>query len=62
MYYLTYKQTDNRDDEFLTSRLLFLCTYETDLDFRDIFAKHHLAESLNAVSIYHSWFPLDSSY
>ncbi|MCJ1477990.1 hypothetical protein MMC13_006665 [Lambiella insularis] len=40
-------KNDNRDDEFLGSRLLFLTTYETNLDFEDLFENHQLAESIN---------------
>ncbi|MCJ1288860.1 hypothetical protein MMC34_000391 [Xylographa carneopallida] len=40
-------KNDNREDEFLASRLLFLTTYETNLDFEDLFENHQLAESIN---------------
>lgn len=36
----------------LTSRVLFLSTYDTELDFDDLFNSHHLAESINQVRIY----------
>nr|POE49166.1 synembryn-like protein c3e7.04c [Quercus suber] len=40
-------QVDDRDDEFLISRLLFLLTYNTDLDFETLFAQNRLAASIN---------------
>ena len=43
-------QHDNRDDEFLGSRLLFLCTYDTKLDFDELFANNDLADSIDNVS------------
>lgn len=36
----------------LTSRVLFLSTYDTKLDFDDLFHNHGLAESINKVRIY----------
>lgn len=44
-------QNDNREDELLTSRVLFLSTYDTKLDFDDLFNNHQLAESMNQVRI-----------
>ncbi|EON68086.1 hypothetical protein W97_07234 [Coniosporium apollinis CBS 100218] len=40
-------KTDNRDDEFLVSRILFLLTYETDLNFEGLVEQHQLADSIN---------------
>jgi len=42
-------QNDNRDDEFLISRILFLMTYDTNLDYEKLVADHQLAESINQV-------------
>ncbi|KAI9715453.1 MAG: hypothetical protein M1812_005929 [Candelaria pacifica] len=41
---------DNRDDEFLNSRVLFLMTYDTNLDFERLIDEHQLADSINQVS------------
>lgn len=38
---------DNRDDEFLISRILFLLTYNTTVDFDLLISKHNLTESIN---------------
>jgi hypothetical protein len=35
------------DDEFLSARLLLLCTYRTNLDFDPLFEKHRIAEIIN---------------
>lgn len=37
---------DNRDDEFLVSRILFLTTYDTNIDIEALIDKHHLAENI----------------
>ncbi|OJD20575.1 hypothetical protein ACJ73_08089, partial [Blastomyces percursus] len=42
---------ENSDDEFLASRLLFLATYDTDLDFDKLFDNNSLGESLNNVRV-----------
>lgn len=42
-------QVDNRDDEFLISRILFLMTYDTNLDFDKLNADHQVADSINKV-------------
>lgn len=42
-------QTDDRDDEFLISRILFLMTYSMTLDFDKLISEHGLAHSVNAV-------------
>ncbi|KAJ9640469.1 hypothetical protein H2199_006008 [Coniosporium tulheliwenetii] len=41
------KETDNRDDEFLVSRILFLLTYETNINFENLVDQHQLADSIN---------------
>lgn len=38
---------DHRDDEFLVSRILFLLTYSTKLDFEPLIDNHQLADSIN---------------
>ncbi len=38
---------DNRDDEFLVSRIIFLTTYDTDIDVEALIDQHHLAETIN---------------
>ena len=38
---------DNRDDEFLCSRILFLLTYNTRIDFEELVEQKQLAESIN---------------
>ncbi|SLM33786.1 Guanine nucleotide exchange factor, Ric8 [Lasallia pustulata] len=40
-------KNDNRDDEFLVSRILFLMTYDTNLNFDGLFEHHQLSESIN---------------
>ncbi|KAK3067585.1 hypothetical protein LTS18_001031, partial [Coniosporium uncinatum] len=37
-------QTDNSDDEFVLARLLFLCTYETNVDFDKLVRAHQVAD------------------
>ena len=39
-------KNDNRDDEFLVSRILFLTTYETNINLLTLITKHHLAETV----------------
>ncbi|KAG8632004.1 hypothetical protein KVT40_001144 [Elsinoe batatas] len=41
-------KTDDRDDEFLTSRILFFATYTAKLDISVLFEKHSLAESITS--------------
>jgi hypothetical protein len=40
-------KNDNWDDEFLVSRILFLLTYNTKLDFEMLITQHQLADSIN---------------
>jgi len=42
-------QTDNSDDEFVLARILFLCTYETNVDFDKLVRVHQVADSINSV-------------
>ncbi|KAI8946368.1 guanine nucleotide exchange factor [Xylaria longipes] len=39
-------KNDNRDDEFLVSRIVFLTTYDTDINLEQLIDKYSLAESL----------------
>ncbi|KAF4553038.1 Guanine nucleotide exchange factor synembryn-like protein [Elsinoe fawcettii] len=41
-------KTDDRDDEFLTSRILFFATYTAKLDIPVLFEKHGLAGSITS--------------
>ncbi|KAI9815956.1 MAG: hypothetical protein M1827_001948 [Pycnora praestabilis] len=47
-------QNDNRDDEFLISRILFLTTYDTNVDFEMLIDEHSLADSINSHVARHS--------
>ncbi|KAF2804648.1 uncharacterized protein BDZ99DRAFT_467335 [Mytilinidion resinicola] len=47
-------KSDNTDDEFLISRILFLLTYDSDLDFDSLVRSHQLAESINAAIARHA--------
>ncbi|KAL8695436.1 MAG: hypothetical protein Q9218_000014 [Villophora microphyllina] len=47
-------QNDNREDELLYSRILFLLTYNTTLDFSEVFDDYHLAESIHSNIARHS--------
>ncbi|KAF2098378.1 hypothetical protein NA57DRAFT_66698 [Rhizodiscina lignyota] len=40
-------KVDNRDDEFLVSRILFLMTYNTNLNFEKLVNDNQLADSIN---------------
>lgn len=39
-------KSENWDDEFLLSRILFLITYETNVDLKELIEKHQLAERI----------------
>lgn len=41
-------QSDNFDDMFLNSRILFLLTYETDIDFESLVDQYKLEQSIKA--------------
>lgn len=45
------QQTERNDDEFICSRIVFLLTYETDLDFEELVLKYNLAEAINKVNL-----------
>ncbi|OBT50330.1 hypothetical protein VE04_08987 [Pseudogymnoascus sp. 24MN13] len=38
---------DNREDEFLVSRIIFLTTYGGNMDLENLIDNHHLAENIN---------------
>ncbi|KAJ6104578.1 hypothetical protein N7523_010898 [Penicillium sp. IBT 18751x] len=40
-------KVDNSEDEMVTSRILFLSTYDTDLDFELLIKKHALGDNVN---------------
>jgi hypothetical protein len=40
-------KNDDRDDEFLVSRMLFLLTYNTKVDFEELVTKNQLDDSIN---------------
>ncbi|KAH0537495.1 hypothetical protein FGG08_005713 [Glutinoglossum americanum] len=40
-------ENDNADDQFLLSRILFLTTYDTNINFERLIDEHHLADNLN---------------
>ncbi|TKA58622.1 hypothetical protein B0A55_12149, partial [Friedmanniomyces simplex] len=40
-------ETDNRDDEFLISRILFLLTYDTKISFEELVEQNELTGSIN---------------
>lgn len=40
-------QTENFDDEFLLSRILFLLTYGSDANFKELLDGHNLADTIN---------------
>jgi hypothetical protein len=45
--HLMSHQSDSIDNEFLCSRILFLLTYKTDLNFETLVTEHGLAENIN---------------
>lgn len=47
-------KVDNRDDEFLISRMLFLLTYNTKVDFEVMIDENKLAESINQHVLRHA--------
>lgn len=42
-------QSDNADDEFLTSRILFLLTYDTNLNFDPLVREKGLGDAITQV-------------
>ncbi|KAF2130578.1 hypothetical protein P153DRAFT_395974 [Dothidotthia symphoricarpi CBS 119687] len=46
--------SESTDDEFLLSRVLFLLTYETTLDYTNLVQENHLADNLNAAITRHA--------
>lgn len=49
-----FGQSESIDDEFLVSRILFLATYETNLDYTQLVNEHHLADNINAATQRHA--------
>jgi hypothetical protein len=39
-------KNDNRDDEFLVSRIIFLTTYNSNVDIEKLIDQYHLAENI----------------
>ena len=39
-------KNDNRDDEFLVSRIIFLTTYDSNVNIEKLIDQHHLAENI----------------
>lgn len=46
-------QSDNSEDELVTSRILFFSTYGTNLDFEALVKNHSLADNVNYVCAIH---------
>ena len=44
-------KANGNEDEFLCSRILFLLTYGTSVDFQELILKHKLAQSVNEVHV-----------
>uniref|UniRef100_A0A093VHY9 Synembryn-B n=1 Tax=Talaromyces marneffei PM1 TaxID=1077442 RepID=A0A093VHY9_TALMA len=40
-------QTDNSEDEMIVARILFLTTYDTDLNFKTLITEHSLGENIH---------------
>ncbi|KAL1989183.1 hypothetical protein VTN96DRAFT_3730 [Rasamsonia emersonii] len=40
-------KTDNSEDEMIVSRILFLCTYDTTMDFDKLIKQHSLGDNVN---------------
>lgn len=47
-------KVDDRDDEFLISRILFLLTYNTKINFEELIENNELAQSINQQMIRHA--------
>jgi hypothetical protein len=45
---MTY-QSENTEDEFLLGRILFLMTYNTNLDYEKLVNENGLADTINSV-------------
>ncbi|KAF2830660.1 hypothetical protein CC86DRAFT_283893 [Ophiobolus disseminans] len=48
------KDSENTDDEFLASRVLFLTTYDANLEYPQLVRENHLADSINAAIARHA--------
>lgn len=42
-------KTDNSEDEMIISRILFLCTYDTTMDFDKLIKQHSMGDNVNYV-------------
>jgi hypothetical protein len=42
-------KTDNSEDEMIVSRILFLSTYDTTMDFDKLINQHSLGDNINYV-------------
>ncbi|KAL5118902.1 hypothetical protein ACEQ8H_003225 [Pleosporales sp. CAS-2024a] len=51
---LIITQSESIDDEFLASRILFLTTYDTNLDYAKLVRENHLADNINAAISRHA--------
>ncbi|KAH7082986.1 guanine nucleotide exchange factor [Paraphoma chrysanthemicola] len=47
-------RNENADDEFLASRVLFLMTYDANLDYPQLVRENHLADNINAAIARHA--------
>ncbi|KAH4194656.1 hypothetical protein HBI04_086750 [Parastagonospora nodorum] len=47
-------KSESADDEFLISRVLFLTTYDTTLDYPQLVRENHLADNINAAIARHA--------
>lgn len=51
IFKLTVSQNDDRNDEFLISRIIFLLTYKTTVNLTELIEKHELANSICRVCL-----------
>jgi len=54
IFLLTLTQSESNDDEFLASRVLFLTTYDANLDYPQLVRENHLADNINAAIARHA--------
>jgi hypothetical protein len=47
-------QCDSSEDEMVISRILFLSTYDTNMDFDALINKHSLGDNVNYVSNFYA--------
>lgn len=48
-------QCDNSEDEMVISRILFICTYDTTMDYEQLIKNHSLGDNVNYVSLLRFW-------